>query len=85
MRGTDAAGLVGYALAAPFTLYPPLFKRMWNNRDNRLLAAQELGVALIVVAWLGRRTAPGVVVNGAYGVGLAVAYVIAGRRGDRRQ
>lgn len=84
MRSTDAVGLVGYALAAPFTLYPPLFKRMWNTRDTTLLAVQELGVALIVVAWLGRRSAPAVAVNGAYGLGLAVAYVIAGRRGRRR-
>ncbi len=85
MRSTDAAGLVGYALAAPFTLYPPLFKRMWNTRDTRLFAVQEFGVALIVVAWLGRGSAPAVAVNGAYGVGLAVAYVIAGRRGGRQR
>ncbi len=80
MRATDAAGLVGYALAAPFTLYPPLFKRMWNTRDTRLLAVQELGVLLIVVAWLARRNVPSVVVNGAYGAGLAAAYAWAGRR-----
>jgi hypothetical protein len=80
MRGTDVAGLVGYALAAPFTLYPPLFKRMWNDRDLRLLATQELGVALIVLAWAARRNVPAVVVNGGYGVGLALAYARAGRR-----
>lgn len=80
MRGTDAAGLVGYLLAAPFTVYPPLFKRMWNRRDLRLLATQEAGVVLIVVAWAARRNTPSVVVNGGYGVGLALAYAWAGRR-----
>ncbi len=84
MRGTDAAGLVGYVLATPFTVWPPLFKRMWNRRDGRLLAVQELGVVLIVVAWAGRGNGPAVVVNGGYGVGLGVAYALAGRRRARR-
>jgi len=81
MRATDVAGLVGYAAATPFTVYPPLFKRMWNGRDLRLLAVQEAGVVLIVVAWLGRGNAPSAIVNGAYGVGLAGAYAWAGRPG----
>ena len=80
MRATDAAGLVGYALAAPFTLYPPLFKRMWHSRDLRLLGLQEAGVALIVLAWAARGNLPSVVVNGGYGLGLLAAYVRAGRR-----
>ena len=80
MRGTDAAGLVGYALATPFTVWPPLFKRMWNGRDHRLFAVQEVGVGLIVLAWAARDNGPAVLVNGGYGVGLAVAYALAGRR-----
>ncbi len=72
MRATDAAGLVGYALATPFVVYPPLFKRMWNARDLRLLAVQETGVALIVLAWAARGNVPSAVGNGLYGVGLAV-------------
>ena len=80
MRATDVAGLVGYALATPFTVYPPLFKRMWNARDHRLFAVQEVGVALVVLAWLARGNTGGVVVNAAYGLGLAVAYLLAGRR-----
>ena len=77
----DSLALVGYALAGPFTLYPPLFKRMWNRRDHRLFAVQELGVALIVTGWALRGDKGGVVVNGAYGVGLAAAYALkAGRR-----
>ena len=81
MRGTDWAGLAGYALATPFVVYPPLFKRMWNRRDLRLLAVQELGVVLIVVGWAGRGNVPAAVVNGGYGLVLAAAYAYAGRRG----
>ena len=80
MRATDWAGLAGYALATPFVVYPPLFKRMWNRRDARLLALQETGVVLIVVGWAGRGNVPSVVVNGGYGLVLAAAYAYAGRR-----
>ena len=80
MRATDWAGLAGYALATPFVVYPPLFKRMWNRRDLRLLGLQELGVALIVVGWAGRGNVPSAVFNGGYGVVLAAAYAYAGRR-----
>ncbi|MCU1692818.1 MAG: hypothetical protein JWM64_1909 [Frankiales bacterium] len=77
----DALALTGYALAGPFTLYPPLFKRMWNRRDHRLFAVQELGVALIVTGWAMRGDKGGVAVNGLYGLGLAAAaYARAGRR-----
>ena len=80
MRATDWAGLAGYALATPFVVYPPLFKRMCNRRDLRLLGAQELGVVLIVAGWAGRGNVPSVVVNGGYGLVLAAAYAYAGRR-----
>ena len=80
MRGTDVAGVAGYVLATPFVVWPPLFKRMWNTRDLRLLGVQELGVALVVVGWAGRERWPTAAVNAAYGVGLAVAYALAGRR-----
>ena len=79
MRATDWLGLAGYAVATPFVVHLPLFKRMWNTRDTRLLAVQELGVALIVVGWAGRGNVPSVVVNGGYGVALAAAYAYAGR------
>ncbi len=76
----DSLALVGYVLAGPFTLYPPLFKRMWNRRDHRLFAVQETGVALIVTGWALRGDKGGVVVNAAYGVVLAGLYVRAGVR-----
>ena len=79
MRTADAVALTGYALSGPFVLWMPLFKRMWNERDTRLLAVQELGVALIVVGWAGRGNVPSVVVNGGYGLALAAAYAYAGR------
>jgi hypothetical protein len=75
----DAIALTGYVLATPFTVYPPLFKRMWHG-DLRLLAVQELGVALIVAGWALRGDRGPALVNGAYGVGLAVAYAVAGGR-----
>ena len=81
MRATDWAALLGYAVATPFVVYPPLFKRMWNARDTRLLALQEAGVVLVVLGWAGRGNVPSVVVNGAYGLTLAGAYAYAGRRG----
>ena len=80
MIAANAVALTGYALATPFVVYLPLFKRMWNTRDTRLFAVQELGVALITTGWAMRGETPAVVVNGLYGVGLAVAWTIAGRR-----
>jgi hypothetical protein len=76
----DALALTGYVLAGPFTLWPPLFKRMWNQRDSRLFVVQELGVALIVTGWAMRGDKPAVAVNSVYGLGLAAAYAYAGRR-----
>lgn len=75
--------LTGYALATPFVVWPPLFKHMWNRRDARLLAVQETGVALVVAGWAARGDTRAVGVNAAYGVGLAVAWVVAGRRRAR--
>ena len=74
MTGTDAAGLLGYAVAAPFTLWPPLFKRMWHAPDARLLAVHEAGVALIVVGWLGAGGRGAALGNGAYGVAVALLW-----------
>ena len=78
----DALALSGYALATPFCVYPPLFKKMWNGRRHDLFAVQELGVALIVVGWALRGDRGGAIGNGVYGVALAAAYLSrAPRRG----
>ena len=79
MRATDAVALAGYALATPFVVWMPLFRRMWRG-DLRLLAVQELGVVLIVVGWAARGEAVAVVLNAGYGTGLAAAYAWAHRR-----
>ena len=71
----DALALTGYAVATPFVLYPPLFKRMWNGRRHDLFALQEAGVVLIAAGWALRGDRGGAVVNGAYGLGLAAAYL----------
>lgn len=46
MRTVDAAlagyALVGYALASPFVLWPPLSERMGNRRDTGLLAVARV-------------------------------------------
>ncbi len=83
MRATDAAALAGYAVAAPFVVWMPLFRRMWHG-DGRLLALHELGVVLIVAGWAARGETPAVVVNAGWGSGLAIAYVLHRRRRARR-
>ncbi|MCW2606170.1 MAG: hypothetical protein JWO60_863 [Frankiales bacterium] len=70
----DAVALTGYALATPFCVYPPLFKKMWNGRRHGLFAVQEAGVAMIVTGWALRGDKGAAYGNAAYGVALAVAY-----------
>lgn len=77
----NVVALTGYALATPFVVWIPLFKRMWNTRDLRLLAVQETGVVLIATGWALRGDVPAAVFNAAYGLVLAGAWVLAGRRG----
>lgn len=76
----SAVALAGYALAAPFVLHLPLFKRMWREEDTRLLLVQETGVALVAAGWALRGQPAGAVVNAGYGVALAAAWLGSGRR-----
>lgn len=78
----NTVALTGYVLATPFTVYPPLFKRMWRG-NHRLLAVQELGVALIVAGWAMRGDRGPALGNSAYGLGLLGAYAWSGRRRRR--
>lgn len=85
--GVDASLVplvAGYALAVPFSVYVPGFLRLWRRREPLVFAAEELGAALIVAGFAARRSWPAVVVNGGWGVGLAVAWVAEGRRRARR-
>lgn len=76
----DAVALAGYAVATPFVVYLPLFKRMWNTRDTRLLLVQESGVVLIAAGWALRGDKGAAIGNGAYGLALAVGWLASGRR-----
>lgn len=84
MKTSDTVALAGYALSGPFVLYLPLFKRMWNRRDTRLFLVQETGVALVTAGWAMRGDKVGTTINGGYGVALAAAWVLAGRRARAR-
>lgn len=73
----------GYLLSVPFSIYVPGFLRLWRRREPLVLAAEELGVALVVTGWALKGNAPAVVFNTAWGVGLAVAYGMEGRKRSR--
>ena len=75
--------LAGYALAVPFSVYPPGFRRLWRRREPLPIVAEELGAALITAGWLMRRKPVPAAVNAAWGVGLLAAYVVEGRRRRR--
>lgn len=79
MSAAVATALVGYAAAAPFVLWIPLFKRMWHAPDARLLALHESGVVLIVAGLAAQGRTPAAVFNGAYGVGVGICWVLARR------
>ena len=79
MSAGIATALVGYAVAAPFVLWIPLFKRMWHAPDARLLVLHETGVVLIVVGLAAQGRTPAAAVNAAYGVGVGLARVLARR------
>ena len=73
--------LVGYplAIAGIFRL-----RRAFRRREPGWVVAEEAGVAAIVAGWLlaGRlsRYGPAAAVNAAWGVGLAAAWLVTGRR-----
>lgn len=76
----NAVALAGYAVSAPFVLYLPLFKRMWREEDTRLLLVQETGVALVAAGWALRGDTGPALGNAGYGVALAAAWLLSGRR-----
>jgi hypothetical protein len=76
----DTALLFGYVLAVPFTLFVPGFLRLWRRREVELFATAQVGALVIALGWLARGNAAAAAVNAAWLVGLAVAYVVEGRR-----
>ena len=80
---STAALVAGYALAIPFTVYLPGFLRMWRRREAPVFAAAQLGAVLITAGWAAKGNLPAAVVNGAWTVGFAAAYVAEGRKRAR--
>lgn len=72
--------LLGYALAVPFTLWVPGFQRLWKRREGWVIAVESVGAALITVGWALRGGVAAAVFNGAWTVGLLVAWFVQGRR-----
>ena len=82
---TPSTGLLaaGYLLSVPFSLYVPGFLRLWRRREPLVFATEEAGVALLVTGFALKGNVGAVVVNGAWGIGLAVAYALEGRKRAR--
>ena len=76
----DAALLLGYLLAVPFTLFVPGFLRLWRRREPAVFLTAQAGAALIVVGWLAKGSLLSALVNAGWLVGLTVAWLREGRR-----
>ena len=72
--------VVGYALAVPFTVWLPGFRRLWRRREAWVFAVAQTGAVLIALGHGLRGNASGAVVNAAWAIGLTVAYVLEGRK-----
>jgi hypothetical protein len=82
MSNTFATGalVTGYALAVPFTLWVPGFRRMWKQREPWVFATEQTGAALIVTGWAIKGNTSAVAVNAAWFLGFGAAYLVKGRR-----
>lgn len=83
MSVSTACLVVGHVLAVPFSLWVPGFLRLWRRRERAVFAAEELGTALICAGWAAKGRGAAVAVNSAWGVGLAVLWVLEGRKRAR--
>jgi hypothetical protein len=75
--------VAGYSAAVPVTAFVPGFLRLWRRRESALYAAAQVGGLLVAAGWAARGNAVGAAVNGAWVVGLAVAYAAEGRKRER--
>jgi hypothetical protein len=80
VSAADTALLFGYVLAVPFTLFVPGFLRLWRRRELEVFLVAQAGALVIALAWLAKGNVVGSALNGAWLVGLTVAYVLRGRR-----
>ncbi|GAC1588620.1 MAG: hypothetical protein NVS3B21_04510 [Acidimicrobiales bacterium] len=71
--------VVGYPVAIVcITRLVPMFRK----RRTAWFAAHEAGTAAIIAGWSLRHDARAVIINGSWLVGVAVAWVVLGRRRD---
>ena len=75
--------VAGNVLAVPFSIYLPGFYRLWRRREPLVFAAEEVGMALITTAFALKSKPLPAAFNGAWGLGLAVAYGLEGRKRAR--
>ena len=83
MTASTAVLVAGYALAVPFTAYVPGFLRLWRRREPVVFAVAEVGALLVTAGWAAKGNVPSAVVNGAWTLGFAAAYVAEGRKRAR--
>ena len=72
--------VVGYAMAIPFTVWIPGFRRLWRRRELWVFAVAQTGAVLIALGHGLRGNEGGVLANGGWALGLTVAYVLEGRK-----
>ena len=80
VSAADTALLFGYVLAVPFTVFVPGFLRLWRRREIEVFATAQLGVLIITLAWLAKGNVVAAAINGAWLVGLTVAWAAEGRK-----
>ena len=80
VTAANAALLLGYLLAVPFTLFVPGFLRLWRRREPAVFVVAQTGAALITLGWLVNGNVVSALVNAAWFVGLTVGWVREGRR-----
>lgn len=70
-----AALVVGYALAIPFTVWVPGFRRMWSGDAHWAFVAEQTGAALIITGWSLKGNVAAAAVNAAWFLGFGAAYL----------
>ena len=80
MSTADVVLLIGYVMAVPFTVFVPGFLRLWRRREPWAFLTAEVGALLIVLGWAVKGNLPAASFNALWLVGLAVAWVLEGRK-----
>ena len=76
----DVVLVAGYAMAVPFTLWVPGFRRLWKRREPWVFTTAQVGAALITTGWLMKDRTGAAAPNAVWLLGLSVAYALEGRR-----